>query len=404
MGDSLGFVSKPQAYAARGTNTAWYRGWDLTDEERARFRESNRLAQAAKARALRGEYEGPKHPIPKPQLDPLSLMPQLRRNGLTALSLFAGCGGLDLGFDRAGFRHKASYDILAETGAVLRAARPKWTVYSGPTAGDVTAIDWRAYRGEVDVLHGGPPCQPFSLAGNRRGADDVRDMVPEFVRAVREVMPRAFLMENVSGLAARKFADYLQGVLFGPLGRKYDIVTFALNAADFGVPQRRARVFFVGTLKSLDAKFTPPKATHAWEAEPTKGPRTMGMRAALGLPDIGYDGLAPTIRSGWTGPRHTTSVVNSATSMVAWNRLGVWPNGVAASREAAADFAAKGGHFRLSVPDCMLLQGFPEDWPIEPPVYKALGLIGNSVAPPMAYAVAKALGAALSKALAKIDA
>jgi DNA (cytosine-5)-methyltransferase 1 len=115
----------------------------------------------------------------------------------------------------------------------------------------------------------------------------------------------------------------------------------------------------------------------------------MGARAALGLSDIGYDALAPTLRSGLTGPRHTTSVVNSATALKQWNTLQIWPNGVAEDREKASAFVAKNGHFRLSIPDCMLLQGFPADWPIRGTVYKALGLIGNSVAPPMGYRVAQ---------------
>jgi DNA (cytosine-5)-methyltransferase 1 len=323
-------------------------------------------------------------------------MPEMPDNGLAVLSLFSGCGGLDLGFDRAGFRHVASYDVLSETGKVLKAARPSWTVHSG-SGGDVRHVDWAQYRGKIDVLHGGPPCQPFSTAGGRKGADDVRDMVPEFARAVLEVRPNAFVMENVSGLASRRFVEYLNEVLYGPLGKFYKVQTFSLGADDFGVPQKRRRIFFVGFLKASHAKiFSPPLPTHQ-RSKASNLPRTMGVREALGLSDIGVDALAPTLRSGWTGPRHTTSVVNSATSMKIWNEMKVWPHGVAPTRQAASDYIAKDGHFRLSVPDCMVLQGFPEDWPIEPPVYKALGLIGNSVSPPMAYAVAREVARVLKR-------
>ncbi len=222
-------------------------------------------------------------------------------------------------------------------------------------------------------------------------------MVPEFVRAALSVRPKAFVMENVSGLKSRRFADYLNDVLYMPLGKHYDVQTFSLCAEDFGVPQKRQRVFFVGFLRAIDGRrFEKPLPTHQWLKD-SNLPRTMGVREALGLPDIGADALAPTIRSGWTGPRHTTSVVNSATSMKVWNQVAVWPHGVAPTRAAASGYIAKNGHFRLSVPDCMILQCFPDDWPIQPPVYKALGLIGNSVAPPMAYAVAKAVAAALSQ-------
>jgi len=171
-----------------------------------------------------------------------------------------------------------------------------------------------------------------------------------------------------------------------------------LEAADFGVPQRRKRVFFIGFAdKEASDRFQVPKPTHALEPVTDGLAKTMGAREALGLPDIGFDGLAPTIRSGWTGPRNTTSVVNSATSANVWAQLRIWPNGVAASRAAASAFVAKNGDFRLSIEDCMVLQGFPPDWPFERPVYKALGLIGNSVSPPMGYAVARAVALALGK-------
>ncbi|WP_407666822.1 DNA cytosine methyltransferase [Microvirga roseola] len=316
-------------------------------------------------------------------------MPQKPSNGLRALSLFSGGGGLDLGFDRAGFRHMASFDILPETAAVLKAARPDWEVHAGDN-GDVTRIDWKSYRSKIDVLHGGPPCQPFSHAGGRRGAADVRDMIPEFGRAVLAIEPKAFILENVPGLATKKFAPYVKEMILDRLGSRYQIQMLVLEAADFGVPQRRKRVFFVGFRNRAVAKrYKVPSPTHARDLGAGEGlPVVMGARQALGLPDIGLDGLVPTLRSGLTGPRHSTSVVNSATAMRQWEELQIWPNGVAPDRDAASRFAAKNGTFRLSIPDCLLLQGFPADWPIKPPVYKALGLIGNSVAPPMAYAVA----------------
>lgn len=389
-------IAKNKPYTARGTEASWYRGWELTEAEREKFRQTSLASQAAKARAIRGECRAPKHPIVTPRLDPSSLMPQATANGLRALSLFSGCGGLDIGFDRAGYEHIASYDILPIVADVLTSAWPDHTVFAGE-AGDVTQAKWRKYRGTVDVLHGGPPCQPFSHAGSRLGAADVRDMIPEFVRAVLEVRPRAFVCENVSGLLTKKFAPYLEEVLFKPLGRHYYIRAFTLEAASFGVPQRRKRVFFVGFVEEESADcFVEPAPTHS-VAEGDKLPKTMGAREALGLSANGFDGLAPTIRSGWTGPRNSTSVVNSASAMRDWNALGIWPNGVAPDREAASLFVAKNGHYRLSLADCMVLQGFPADWPIRPPVYKALGLIGNSVAPPMGYAVARAAADALSR-------
>ncbi|MDP4005163.1 DNA cytosine methyltransferase [Methylobacterium sp. NEAU K] len=387
-------------YDARGTDAPWYQARDLTETERAAFRATTLAAQQAKRQALSGDGPLSKHPINKPRLSAKKLMPMLRRNGMTALSLFSGGGGMDIGFDRAGFDHAASYDILEPAAVVLRAAHPQRTVFGG-AAGDVTRVDWRRHRGTVDVLHGGPPCQPFSHAGRRQGSEDARDMIPEFVRAVQSVRPRAFVCENVSGLLTKRFADYVQATILTPLRGEYTIKCFHLDAADFGVPQRRRRVFFVGFREREAAeKFVTPQPTHC--AGHLTGslshlglPRTMGAREALGLTDIGVDDLAPTIRSGLTGPRHTTSILNSVTAQRVWHSLGIWPNGVALTREMASSYVAKHDHFRLSVPDCMVLQGFPEDWPITKPVYMALGLIGNSVAPPMAYRLARSVAQAL---------
>lgn len=388
--------SKP--YTAKGVEAPWYKGWRLTDEERERFRQNSLASQAAKARAMRGECKAPKHSIPVPVLKAESLMPLMEANNLQALSLFSGGGGLDIGFDRAGFGHVASYELREDAAAVLKTAHPEWTVHGGD-AGDVCQVKWSQYKGHVDVLHGGPPCQPFSHAGYRSGADDVRDMFPQLVRAVKAVQPRAFIAENVPGLATAKFEEYVNQTILSPLEGRYTIRVFTLEADQFGVPQRRRRVWFVGFRnKAESAKFVAPLPTHAVN-EGLLGnlPPTMGARAALGLADIGYDGRAPTIRSGFSGPRHTTSVVNSVTSLRQWNALKIWPHGVAEDRKKAAAFVAQNGDFRLSIPDCMLLQGFPKDWPLNGAVYRSLGLLGNSVSPPMAYqvalAVARSLGA-----------
>jgi DNA (cytosine-5)-methyltransferase 1 len=395
-------VTKP--YQATGIDAPWHKGWDLTEKERHRFRLNSIASQAAKAKAIRGECRKPKHPVPVPRLRAEDLMPAARKNGLHALSLFSGGGGLDVGFDRAGFDHVASYEIRDDATAVLREAHPEWTIYGG-AEGDVCLADWRKYRGKIDVLHGGPPCQPFSHAGHRSGSDDVRDMFPQFVRAVEAIMPRVFVAENVPGLATKRFAPYIEKTILASLQGKYTIRVFMLDASSFGVPQRRRRLWFVGFKSQREAaRFSSPIPTHL--VEPKEGQNltltelqhpavTMGARKALGLSDIGYDALAPTIRSGFSGPRHTTSVVNSVTSLKQWQMLKIWPHGVAEDRRKAAAFVAQNGHFRLSIPDCMLLQGFPADWPLKGAVYRSLGLIGNSVAPPMAYQVALAVAHSL---------
>ncbi len=385
--------------------------YDITEEKRSQYRESSRASARAKSAALAGKGPRPVHPIYEPWLDPRELMPALPENGLRALSLFSGGGGLDLGFERAGYEHTASYDILEICGETLLLNRPMWKVRSGAD-GDVTGVDWIPYAGDVDVIHGGPPCQPFSVAGYQLGSDDHRDMWPEFVHAILTIEPRAFVAENVPGLLAPKFSRYVSAAILQPL-RGYTITSFQLQAAAFGVPQSRQRVFFAGFRSKKDAAgFVPPAATHRYDhlllngARQQSGqialfdnaptlPSCMGVREALGLPAIGFDGLAPTLRSGFTGPRNSTSVLNSVASQRMWAELRIWPNGVAATRKHASMFVAKDGHFRMSVQDCALIQGFPADWHFAGGVYKTLGQIGNSVVPPMGYAVAKAIACAL---------
>lgn len=394
---------------------SWHQGWDITQEEREVYRKRSQASSRAKAKALRGEGTMPIHPINVPLLNPEDLMPLLADNGLRSLSLFSGGGGLDLSFEKAGFTHVASYDTLESVGVTLRNARPSWNIFSGE-AGDVTKVDWQQYRGLVDVIHGGPPCQPFSVAGRQQGKEDSRDMFPEFVRAVLEIEPIAFVAENVTALVSKKFSQYVQDVIEHPLTQKYKLARFILSAPSFGIPQMRKRVFFVGFQdEQIAAKYQPPLPTHYWHHLPTNQSATyiqldlfsllelsenlqrcMGVREALGLPDIGFDALSPTIRSSLTGPRHTTSILSSVSAQKIWQKLQIWPNGVAPNREQARLFVPDNGHFRLSVPDCAILQGFPESWPIHGAVYMALGQIGNAVPPPMAYRIAASIAQALS--------
>jgi len=346
-----------------------------------------------------GGSRDPIHPINTPQLRPTELMPQREDNGLRALSVFSGGGGLDLGFDRAGYQHAASYEILTNAAATLTNARPDWEVHGGQD-GDIAAVDWRSWRGEVDIVHGGPPCQPFSIAGRQAGADDLRDMWSALVDCLLAVRPRAFVAENVPALASEKFKGYVRRRILGPLRPHYHVETLLLRAEAFGVPQARRRMVLVGFARAADAaRFAPPAATHlrgdAGTVENAGLRHCMGVREALGLPDIRYDTLSPTIRSGLTGPHHTTSILNSAAAARTFARLQVWPNGVAATRERARAFVPENRHFRLSVPDVAVLQGFPEDWPLAGAIYMQLGQLGNAVPPPMAYAVAAAVAAAL---------
>lgn len=371
--------------------------YTLTHERRAEYRRTTQRSNERKRLALVDGALEPVHPVNTPRFDPKELMPQIAPHGLRALSMFTGGGGLDLGFERAGFTHAAAYEILDICGETLAHNRPDWNVFAG-AEGDVRKVDWRQYRSEVDLLHGGPPCQPFSVAGHQRGEEDERNMWPSFIKAVLAIRPRVFVAENVPGLLNPKFKDFVEQVIEAPLKGSYKLHRFIMQADRFGVPQTRKRVLIIGFRNATDhARYVPPAPTHTTEPElMDELSRCIGVREALGLPDIGMDGIAPTLRSGFTGPRSCTGVVNSKASMVTWGKLEVWPNGVQRERELASNFPPENGHFRMSVQDCALLQGFPADWTFKGAVYQQLGQIGNSVCPPVAYHVARSILAALA--------
>lgn len=204
-------------------------------------------------------------------------------NNLQSLELFSGAGGLALGLEAAGFEHVALVERNKDACATLRLNRPKWNLIES----DARIINF-ADLGKVDLVAGGPPCQPFSIGGKARGYDDVRDMFPQAVRAVRELRPRAFMFENVRGLLRRAFHDYVEYVRLQltypdfPVshniswdtnlqrlqkhhtsksrlnGLTYQVSIHLADAADYGVPQRRHRVFFVGFRSDLDAKWCFP--------------------------------------------------------------------------------------------------------------------------------------------------
>lgn len=371
--------------------------YNISEERRDWYRRVSARARSRKLAATNGELAGGGVRANTPSLDPATLMPPTVPHGLRALSLFSGGGGMDIGFERAGFDHVASFDILEVCGDTLRQSRPTWEVRSGQE-GDVQAHDWSRFKGVVDVVHGGPPCQPFSIAGKRQGKRDARDMWPAFIAAVREVEPAAFVAENVPGLVDARFSAYVNDVILAPLAGEYAVKTFRILASDFGVPQVRMRVFFVGFRSNGVAKeYRAPTPTHRSTGDLfDQAPNcTDGARSALGLPDIGFDCCAPTIRSGFTGPRFSTSILNSKASQRIWEQLRIWPNGVQRSREEAAVFPPENGHFRLAVQDCAVLQGFPEEWQFSGAAYQVIGQIGNAVCPPVAYAVAKSVAAAL---------
>jgi DNA (cytosine-5)-methyltransferase 1 len=174
---------------------------------------------------------------------------------VVGIDLFAGAGGLTIGFKRAGVETVAAIEIDPYRAETFARHTPKADII----VGDIRRVGLSAFRGKVDLVYGGPPCQPFSSGGLRAGKDDERDMMPWFVKAIKVIRPPAWLMENVPGLVAGNRKAYFISILTELQLMGYWISWKIINAADFGVPQKRRRLFVVG-MRSRPFRF--PKETH----------------------------------------------------------------------------------------------------------------------------------------------
>ncbi len=217
---------------------------------------------------------------------------------MRSVEIFTGAGGLALGVSHAGFEHLALVEWNHTACETMRANKARgaghpggWPIHQS----DVSTFDFGFLGDDIDLLAGGPPCQPFSLGGKHRGHEDSRNMFPALVRAVRALKPKAILVENVRGLVRPSFANYFQYILrqlaypeitrgegerwsdhqerlerhhtsSPKSGLMYNIVPRVLNAADYGVPQKRERVFIVGFRSDLDMHWSFPAPTHSCEA------------------------------------------------------------------------------------------------------------------------------------------
>lgn len=177
----------------------------------------------------------------------------------TAIDLFAGAGGLSWGLHQAGWTVTTAIEVDRWAIATYRKNFPDTHLIPK----DAREIDFTEFQG-IDLVAGGPPCQPFSVAGKQLSQADPRDMVPEFIRAVKEIRPQAFMMENVPGLQTAKHLHYFQWLYQQFRALKYAVYVDVLDAANYGVPQHRDRLFFVGILDENSFEF--PAKTHGFKA------------------------------------------------------------------------------------------------------------------------------------------
>ncbi|OWV99180.1 DNA (cytosine-5-)-methyltransferase [Rhizobium sp. R693] len=324
-----------------------------------------------------------------------------KRYHLRVLELCAGAGGMALGFERAGFQPVGLVEFNKQAAATLRRNRPNWPVIEA----DVRKVDFTKFRGKVDLLAGGIPCTPFSTAGERKGKNDENDLLPEAVRAVKEVGPKAFIFENVDGFLHAKHADHVAAALrqFSKAG--YETVIERIDTSDYGLAQNRSRVLIVGILKEMSGSFRMP-------------PRFPEVATNMG--DALADLMGANCWSGandWVRRMREMAIVDKSGNLV---RTGIladtirrykgsglpgekarWlRNGVAYAPIAKMAPTDEGALAKEFVP-CLTnemrarLQGFPPDWEFVGGIPTVADQIGNAVAPIVAQAVGLAMFSAL---------
>jgi DNA (cytosine-5)-methyltransferase 1 len=382
---------------------------------------------------------------------------------MESIELFAGAGGLALGSARAGFHHAVVLDWDPYSCETLRgnvSSRGRHTKGWRVIQCDVRRYDFNPNRGVAACIFGGPPCQPFSLGGKHRGREDSRNMFPEAIRAVREVRPKAFIFENVKGFLRRGFSNYFHYILnqlrFPTVVRRgdeewgdhqarlesvyaandfsglhYKVMPKLVNAADYGVPQRRERVFIVGVRSDIHAEFSFPEPTHEEDAliyakwvsgeywdrhsipkahRPPVPPHLRTRVEAMGglLPDIMLkpwrtvrDAISdlPSLEVGQVCTEVPNHYLNPGARAYAGHNGS--PMDEPAKTLKAGDHGVPGGENTLRFPDgslryfsvreCARLQTFPDDWVLKGTWTECMRQLGNAVPVLLAQVMAERL-------------
>jgi DNA (cytosine-5)-methyltransferase 1 len=312
----------------------------------------------------------------------------MRRSGPFSLELCAGGGGQALGLEGAGFQHLGLVELDRACCETLRINRPFWNVVQT----DIANFDGRGFKG-IDLLAGGLPCPPFSVAGKQLGKKDERNLFPHAIRLVDEVRPRAVMIENVRGMLDAVFEDYRRYVSGELKKLGYWTGWKLLNASDFGVPQLRPRVVFVAIRTELGEKFEWP--TPSSEKPPSVGEMLYDLMVSRGWKGAAAwrqraDEIAPTIVGG--SHKHGGPDLGPTRAKRAWAALGVDGLGIA-DEPPPRDFV---GMPKLTVRMVARLQGFPDTWEFAGRKTASYRQVGNAFPPPVASAVAAVIRGALS--------
>ncbi|MCF2904644.1 DNA cytosine methyltransferase [Octadecabacter sp. CECT 8868] len=304
------------------------------------------------------------------------------------LEICAGAGGQALGLESAGFETAAAVEIDRDACGTLRLNRPDWEVVEG----DLKTFNAKPFEG-VDLLAGGVPCPPFSVAGKQLGADDERDLFPSALRLVEECNPKAVLLENVRGLSSPRFEGYRQGIVENLERLGYKVSWELVKSSDYGVPQLRPRFVLVALKQEFTANFKFP--------EPIK--KQLTVAEALG--DLmavdgwsGVDGwlekanaIAPTIVGG--SKKHGGADLGPTRAKRQWAELGVDGKGIA--NEPPNTTHSRDHLPRLTLRMAARIQGFPDAWEFSGKKTSVYRQIGNAFPPPVANMIGRSIICAL---------
>ncbi len=343
---------------------------------------------------------------------------------LTAVELFAGAGGLLLGTSLAGFRHLAAAEWEHNCCNTLRLNQEKdYPLIDRDMRiieADVREVDWSFLPRDIDLLAGGPPCQPFSLGGLARGEADRRDMFPAYTKVLAQLKPRAFICENVKGLTRESFHSYYEYILLRlqhpslpkfddesweehsiRLSRehtsadhesvRYEIIPTVVDAADYGIPQHRHRVIIVGFRSDVEASWAFPKSTHGRVAQEDAKPWRTLRDAIRNPPKTNNEARNSEARA---YPGHTGSVLDEPCKAIKAGVHGV-PGGENMLR-------LPDGTLRyLTVREAARVQTFPDGYEFTGSWSEGIRQIGNAVPVELARIVASSVACSLREDTAR---
>jgi DNA (cytosine-5)-methyltransferase 1 len=307
----------------------------------------------------------------------------------SVLEICAGAGGQALGLEAAGFELAAAVEIDHHACNTLRQNRPRWNVIEDSVA-NVSGKDFRG----IDLLAGGVPCPPFSIAGKQLGHKDERDLFPEALRLTREAKPKIVLLENVPGFASERFSEYRHNLLqrFSRLGYKAE--WRVLNACWFGVPQLRPRFVLIAFRDLFPESFLWPEPNGC-------SPLTVGETLVDLMSLRGWKGaekwrrkacgIAPTLVGG--SKKHGGPDLGPTRAKRQWVALGV--DGMGLADEPPGEERSVNYTPRLTVRMTARLQGFADSWTFTGGKTSAYRQVGNAFPPPVAQAVGTAIRAVL---------